>query len=173
MPSTLHDISVLNYAQLLDSIGSVLDKGLSCLREKGIALEDVVETRLYPDMLPFRFQVQSVVHHSVGTIEALKAGCFRPPRNLPQSSYVELQALVAGAKLKMQAVKPDEVNALAGKDMVFEFGERRIPFTAEGFVLSFSLPNFYFHATTAYDILRSKGVPIGKRDYLGRLRLKS
>ena len=48
----------------------------------------------------------------------------------------------------------------------------KIPFTAEGFLLSFSLPNFYFHATTAYDILRSKGVPIGKRDFLGRMRLK-
>jgi Domain of unknown function (DUF1993) len=49
----------------------------------------------------------------------------------------------------------------------------KMPFVAEGFLLSFSLPNFHFHATTAYDILRSKGVPLGKRDYLGQLRLKS
>jgi uncharacterized protein len=48
-----------------------------------------------------------------------------------------------------------------------------MPFTAEGFLLSFSLPNFYFHATTAYAILRMKGVPIGKRDYIGQMRLKS
>jgi hypothetical protein len=47
----------------------------------------------------------------------------------------------------------------------------KLPFMAEGFLLSFSLPNFYFHATTAYDILRTKGVPLGKRDYLGKLRL--
>ena len=56
--------------------------------------------------------------------------------------------------------------------MVFQLRDRQIPFTAENFVLSFSLPNFYFHATTAYDILRTKGVPLGKRDFLGHLRLK-
>jgi len=56
--------------------------------------------------------------------------------------------------------------------MVFKVRDREVPFTAESFVLSFSLPNFYFHATTAYDILRTKGVPLGKRDVLGQLRLK-
>jgi hypothetical protein len=57
--------------------------------------------------------------------------------------------------------------------MIFEIRGTRIPFTAEGFVTSFSLPNFYFHATTAYDILRSRGAPLGKRDFLGRMRLKT
>jgi hypothetical protein len=65
------------------------------------------------------------------------------------------------------------VNALEGQDVVFQFRDTKMPFVAEGFLLSFLLPNFHFHATTAYDILRSKGVPLGKRDYLGRLRLKS
>ena len=65
---------------------------------------------------------------------------------------------------------PADVNALEGKDVVFQIRDTKIPFTAEGFVQSFSLPNFYFHATTAYDILRSKGVPLGKRDFLGRMR---
>ena len=60
-----------------------------------------------------------------------------------------------------------------GAEIIFEFRKNRLPFTAEGFLLSFSLPNFYFHATTAYDILRSKGVPLGKRDYLGALRMKT
>src|SRR5436190_604022 len=66
-----------------------------------------------------------------------------------------------------------DANELEGKDMVFQIRDNKLPFTAEGFLLSFSLPNFYFHATTAYDILRSKGVPIGKRDFLGRMRMKS
>jgi hypothetical protein len=57
--------------------------------------------------------------------------------------------------------------------VTFQIGERKMPFVAEGFILSFSLPNFHFHAATAYDILRMKGVPIGKRDYMGQLRLKS
>ncbi len=67
---------------------------------------------------------------------------------------------------------PADVNALEGKDVVFQVRDMKLPFKAEGFLLSFSLPNFHFHATTAYDILRSKGVPLGKRDYMGKLRLK-
>ena len=73
----------------------------------------------------------------------------------------------------LQRLSPDEVNALAGREVVFRFRDRQIPFTAENFVLSFSLPNFYFHATTAYDLLRAKGVPLAKRDFLGQLRIKS
>ena len=65
-----------------------------------------------------------------------------------------------------------EVEAYEGKDVIFKFGQAAMPFTAEGFLMSFSLPNLHFHATTAYDILRTKGVPLGKRDYLGPLRLK-
>ena len=68
---------------------------------------------------------------------------------------------------------PESIDALEGAEVVFEFRDTRLPFTAEQFFLSFSLPNFYFHATTAYDILRSRGVPLGKRDYLGRLRMKA
>ena len=60
-----------------------------------------------------------------------------------------------------------------GRDMRFEAGERRLDFTAENFLLSFSQPNFYFHATTAYDILRNQGLPLGKRDFLGKTRRKA
>ncbi len=67
----------------------------------------------------------------------------------------------------------ESVDALQGKDVVFQFGDRKMPFTAENFLLSFSLPNFYFHATTAYDMLRMKGVPIGKRDFMGMPRMKT
>jgi hypothetical protein len=62
---------------------------------------------------------------------------------------------------------------MEGKDVVFEIGGRKMPFTAEGFLMSFSLPNFYFHAATAYDILRMKGVPLGKRDFMGQMRMKT
>ena len=67
---------------------------------------------------------------------------------------------------------PAEINAREGAEVVFEVRDTRRFFTVENFVLSFSLPNFYFHATTAYDILRSKGAPLGKLDYMGALRLK-
>ena len=72
-----------------------------------------------------------------------------------------------------EAIDAAEVDAFLGRDMRFAFGERQMNFTAENFLLSFSLPNFYFHAATAYDILRSKGLPLGKRDFMGRVRIKS
>ena len=107
-----------------------------------------------------------------GAMEALKSGVFNPPGRAGPLDYAALQNLVTEAKGKLEALKPDDVNALEGKDVAFQFGETKIPFTAETFVLSFSLPNFHFHATTAYDILRSRGVPVGKRDYMGRMRIK-
>ena len=108
-----------------------------------------------------------------GVIDFLEKGLFQPPPQAPAWDYRGLQQLVGDAREALQKMTPAEVNALEGKDVVFQLKDFKMPFTAEGFLLSFSLPNFYFHATTAYDILRTKGVPIGKRDYMGQMRLKS
>jgi hypothetical protein len=173
MAISLYEISIANYLQSLAAVSGFLDRGLVHFRENNIDPEQVVETRLYPDMLPFRFQIQSVVHHSVGAIEGIKTGIFRPPSNLPNHDYAELQALIAGTREGLEKISPETIDALEGAQVIFEIRSTKLPFTAAGFLLSFSLPNFYFHATTAYDILRSKGVPVGKRDYLGTLRKKT
>jgi uncharacterized protein len=123
-------------------------------------------------MLPFRFQIVSVAHHSLGAVEGMKKGVCAPPGRSAQLDYHGLQKLIADTTEALQRLSPTEVNALEGRDVTFQFRDRQIPFTAEDFVLSFSLPNFYFHATTAYDILRAKGVPLGKRDFMGQLRIK-
>ena len=169
----LFDLSVANYLQTLAAVVGFLEKGLAYFTDKQVALDEIVETRLAPDMLPFRFQVQSVAHHSLGAIEGVKKGLFQPPPQAPAYDYRGLQQLVAEAQEALQKVTPAEVNGLEGKDVIFQLRDFKMPFTAEGFLLSFSLPNFYFHATTAYDILRMKGVPIGKRDFMGPMRLKS
>jgi hypothetical protein len=169
---SLYDISVASYLQALGAVAGYLDKGLGHCRDKGVDPGEIVETRLYPDMLPFRFQIQSVVHHSVGAIEGIRRGEFKPPRDLPPHDYAALQELVAQACRTLESLRPEDVNAHEGSELVFEIRDRKLPFTAPEFVASFSLPNFYFHATTAYDILRSRGVPVGKRDFLGRLRMK-
>jgi hypothetical protein len=74
--------------------------------------------------------------------------------------------------LLQESFSPDEVNGWAGKELDRQIGPRRLAFTSETFILSFALPNFHFHAVTAYDILRSPGVPLGKRDYEGQLRTR-
>lgn len=173
MAIALYDLSVANYLQTLAGVVGFLDKGLAHFTANQIDLDEIVETRLAPDMLPFRFQLQSVAHHSLGAIEGVKKGLFQPPPPAPAYNYRELQKLVSDTQAALQKVTPAEVNALEGKDVLFQMRDFQLPFTAEGFLLSFSLPNFYFHTTTAYDILRMKGVPLGKRDYMGAMRLKS
>lgn len=172
MSISLYDVSVATYLQVLKGASGFLEKGRVHCEEKGIDLAGIVDTRLYPDMLPFRFQVVSVAHHSLGAIKGLEAGIFSPSGGPPDADYGHLQKLVADAVRELEAYTPDNVNALAGKDMFFGMGDRKIPFTAENFILSFSLPNLFFHATTAYNILRQAGVPIGKRDFTGPLRIK-
>lgn len=172
MAVSLYESTVVNYLQILPAVEGFLAKGLAHLKEKGIDPSGIVETRLYDDMLPFRFQIGSVVAHSIGAINGAKAGLFTPPKT-PEGGYEAMQKVVTEAREAMEKVTAADVNALVGKDVIFQLGERKIPFVAENFLLSFSQPNFYFHATTAYDILRMKGAPLGKRDFLGRLRIKS
>ena len=170
MAITLYDLSVGCFLQTLGAVDGFLAKGLAHCQEKGIDPSEVVEARLFPDMLPFRFQVVAIAHHSAGALEGAKAGQFAPP-GASSADYAGLQKLVTNARTSLEALKPEEVNALEGKDVTFSVRDMKMPFKAEGFLQTFSLPNFHFHATTAYDILRHKGVPLGKRDYMGRMKL--
>ncbi|MEH2569400.1 DUF1993 domain-containing protein [Bradyrhizobium sp. AZCC 2289] len=173
MAFSLYDATVANYLQILGAVGGLLEKSLTHFRDKGIDPAEVVETRLAPDMMPFRFQIVSVAHHSRGAMAAAKNGVFVPPSGRPDLDFAALQSLVTEARDELSGLTPDAVSALVGRDVTFKIGERTLPFTAEGFLMSFSLPNFFFHATTAYDILRHKGAPLGKRDFMGRLKLKT
>jgi hypothetical protein len=172
MAFSLYDATVANYLQILSAIDGLLEKSLAHFRDKGIDPAEIVETRLAPDMLPFRFQIASVAQHSRGAMEAAKTGVFVPPSGRRDLDYAALQALVADARNELSALTPEAVNALVGRDVTVKVGERTLPFTVEDFLMSFSLPNFFFHATTTYDILRHKGAPLGKRDFIGRLKLK-
>ena len=173
MAFSLYDASVANYLQTLGAVSGFLDRSLTYFREHNVDPETIVEARLAADMLPLRFQIVSVAHHSRGAIEGVQQGVFNPPSTKVAYDFAGLQGLVAETREALSALTPEAVNALGGRDLVFHLGERKLPFTAEGFLMSFSLPNFYFHATTAYDILRTNGVPLGKRDFIGRLNMKS
>ena len=171
MAITLYDATVPNFLQVLAGLRGVLDKGLAHAKATGVDPETLVETRLCGDMHPLRFQVVSVAHHSRGALEGVERGRFSPPQT-GNENYAALQALVAEAEAALGRYTPEQINKLEGRDLNFVLGDRSLPFVAEDFLFSFSLPNFYFHATTAYDILRWKGVPLGKRDFMGRLRRK-
>jgi len=172
MAIPLYDLTVASYLQTIGAIENVLTKGLAFAQEKGKDPADLVAARLYEDMLPLSFQIASVAHHSLNAINGVKAGLFAPPGKTPPHTYADLQEILATTRKGLEAFTPEEVNALENADVVFEVRDLKLPFTGQGFLLSFSLPNFYFHAATAYDILRANGVPLGKRDFLGQMRMK-
>jgi hypothetical protein len=172
MTLSLYTATVPSYLQILNSVSGLLDKADAFCAEKEIAPADIIHARLAEDMLPFAYQVKSTAVHSLGSIEGVRNGFFRPDTTPPPETFAGLKSRVAGTIAALEAIDAAEINGFMGREMYFASGDRRLDFTAENFLLSFSLPNFYFHATTAYDILRWKGLQIGKRDYSGRPRIK-
>ncbi len=173
MAITLYDLTVPSFLQTIGAIAACLNKGLAHCQAHSIDPATLVDAKLAPDMLPLRFQIVSVAHHSLGALSAVKAGQFAPPGKTPPLTYADLQKMLADTQTGLQALTAAEVNGLEGGDVTFKIGDFTLPFVAEGFLTSFSLPNFYFHASTAYDILRNQGVGLGKRDFLGQMRLKA
>lgn len=172
MSFSLYAATVPAYLQTLGALSGLIDKAESHCNAVGMAPAELIEARLAADMLPFAYQVKSVKVHTIGAIHGVRKGVFSPDMTTPPDSFAAMRTMIAGAVQEIEAISSAEIESFIGRDMRFEFGNSRMDFTAENFLLSFSQPNFYFHMTTAYDILRWKGVQIGKRDYLGRPRLK-
>jgi hypothetical protein len=117
-------------------------------------------------------------------MEAVKTGVFAPPPLVGEMPFADLRVMVGDAITALAAFTPDEVNSWSGQKLDIEiyqpldeenattssWGPRTLAFTPETFLLSYSLPNFYFHSVTAYNILRTRGVPLGKYHYQGQLR---
>jgi hypothetical protein len=187
MRTSLYDLSVPTFLQTVSAVGSFLDRTTRHCAETGADLEEVVKARLFPDMAPFHFQIEALTHHAVWGLEAVKTGVFAPPPLVGAMPFADLRAMVGQAATALEALTPDEVNSRSGKNLDIDlfrpldednastsiWAPRTLAFTSETFLLSFSLPNVHFHAVTAYNILRSRGVPLGKRDYEGRLRTRS
>lgn len=170
MSASFYDLTVGTYSQIVEAAVGVLQKGADYCQQNGISLDDVVDSRLIDDMANFHFQVVCITHHSLEALNGMRSGEFLPPSYEPMD-YAALQTLTATTLESLNRLSVNEVDGLADGNLVFKLGGNEIPFTNVNFALSFSLPNFYFHATTAYDLLRAKGVPLGKRDFLGAMKM--
>lgn len=187
MAATLYDLSVPTFLQTTRAVGHVLDRAARHCAETGADPDDFVPARLYDDMAPFHFQIEALKNHSVWGMETVRTGVFAPPPLVGAIPFTDLQATVAGAVTALEALTPDEVNSWSDRNMEIEifrpldpknastssWGPQTFAVTPETYLLTYSLPNFYFHAVTAYNILRTRGVPIGKGDYEGRLRTRT
>jgi hypothetical protein len=172
MAISLYAATVPSYLQILDAVSKLLDKAQAHCNDQGIDPSVILQARLAQDMQPFVYQVKSACVHSLGAIEGVRKGVFSPDMSAPPQTFAALATRLTQTVAALNAIAPAEVDGFVGRDMRFAFGDRHVDYSAENFLLSFSQPNFYFHATTAYDILRWKGLSIGKRDYLGSPRTK-
>ena len=172
MPTTLYDLSVPTFLQTVRAVGGFLDRAMRHCADIGADPDDFVQVRLFEDMAPFHFQIEAAWHHAVWGLEAAKTGVFAPPAPVGPVPFARLRAMMNKAQTTLEAYTPDEVNGWSGRELHLQIGPRKLRFTSEILILSFSLPNFHFHAVTAYDILRMRGVPLGKRDYEGQLRTR-
>jgi hypothetical protein len=171
MAVSLYDAFVPTCRQVIAAGLGQLAKAEAHCAEHGVDASELIGGRLAPDMAALPFQVFSVAHHSAGAIEGARAGAFSPASPSGQQDWASLKAMLTGADAALAAVDAAELEALTGKPVLFSFGTMQMPFKAENFLLSFSQPNFFFHATTMYAILRHKGVKIGKRDFTGMPRM--
>jgi hypothetical protein len=186
LATTLYDLSVPTFLQTVRAVGGLLDRTTKHYADTGADLEEVVKARLVPDMAPFHFQIETLKNHAVWGLEAAKTGVFAPPPLVGAMPFADLRAMVGQAVTALEALSPGEVNSWSGKNLDIEIFQpldvdnattsswvsRTLALTPETFLLSYSLPNFYFHAVTAYNILRTRGVPLGKFHYQGQLRTR-
>ena len=173
MTLSLYDATIPSNLQILRAVDALLDKAEAFAAEKGMAPATLIDAKLADDMLPFGYQVKSCAAHSVGGIEGVRGGIFSPDRSPWPNDFAGLHTILRDAIATLEAIDREEFDTLADSDTKFEFGTFVMPFTGANFLLSFSQPNFYFHATTAYAILRAQGLQIGKRDFLGTPRMKA
>ncbi|HEU4820410.1 MAG TPA: DUF1993 domain-containing protein [Qipengyuania sp.] len=172
MPLSLHAAFVPSALQMLGAADHLIGKAEAWCADTGCSDDEAIGARIHEDMFPFSYQVKSVAVHTAGAIDGVRAGVFSPDLTPPPDSFAGLREAVTKARAALEAVSEDELEGFIGQPMRFEFRDFTLPFTAENFLLSFSQPNFYFHAATAYDILRMKGVALGKRDFMGKLRIR-
>lgn len=171
MTFSLYAATVPTYKQILGAGAGLLAKAEAYCTDNGLAPADILEAKLAPDMLPYAYQIRAMKGHSAGAINAVRTGEFHPDRSPPPTTFAELHELNRSARAELDALDPAEVDGWIGRPTAFVFGELRMEYVAENFLLSFSQPNFFFHSTTAYDILRNKGLGIGKRDFMGAVRI--
>lgn len=173
MAISLHSALVPSMLQVVRAVHKMVDKAEAHCDEHGIAHGDIIGARLAEDMLPFAYQVKCCWSHSALAFAGVRKGVFAPDMSPFPDTFDGLRAVLAQAVTELEAVSESELEEISDNDMKFEIpGKFELDFTVQDFLLSFTQPNFYFHSTTAYDILRMKGLPLGKMDYLGAMRMK-
>jgi uncharacterized protein len=166
MPLSMYQASVPVFLQGLKNLAAILDKAAVQAVERKIDPSVLLNDRLAPDMLPLVRQVQIASDHAKGASARL-AGVDVPKFEDVEKSFDDLQQRLARVTEFVKSISPDQIDGSEDRDITLPIGGQSMAFKGQTYLLHFALPNFYFHLTTAYAILRHNGVVIGKRDFIG------
>ncbi len=166
MATDLHTLTAPVFVRALNNLDKILDKGRACAAEKGIDEQELLDGRLIADMGNLISQIQRASDAAKGAMVRL-GGVENPVFEDNEASFDDLKARIAKTVDFVKSVPADAVNGKEDAEVVLKFPHGELKFDGRSYLLGFAQPNFYFHVTTAYDILRMKGVQIGKIDFLG------
>ena len=163
---SMYDASVPVFKQLLTSLSAILAKAEAHAQERKIEPAALLQARLYPDMFPLTRQVQVAADFAKGASARL-AGVEVPRYDDTEQSFADLQQRIAKTLAFIDGLSREAIEASAERDITTGNGANAKHFKGQPYLLHYALPHFYFHATTAYAILRHNGVEIGKKDFIG------
>lgn len=166
MSLSMYQASVPVFLRMLANLSAVLDKAAKHAEAKKIEPSVLVTARLFPDMLPLSAQIQIASDSAKGCAARL-AGVEVPSFPDTETTFPELQARIDKTVAFLKGLKPEQIDGSEERNIHLKMRTREVDFTGQVFLLHFAMPNFYFHVTTAYAILRHNGVELGKMDYLG------
>ena len=166
MKISMYQASAPRFANTLKNLSAILDKAQAHCEAKKIEPAALAGMRLIADMFPLSRQVQIACDTAKGAVARL-AGAEIPKHEDTEQTFAELKQRIAKTIDFILSVKPDRIDGSDDKQVQLKLGSRDVSFTGMQYLLGHAYPNFYFHVTTAYNILRANGVDVGKRDYLG------
>jgi uncharacterized protein len=166
MAISMYQASAPRFAHSLKALSAVLGKAQAHCEARKIDPLVLTASRLYPDMFALARQVQIACDSAKGAVARL-AGVEIPKHEDTEKTFEELQARIARTLEFIATVKAAQVDGSEEKEVVLKLQGKDVPFKGLQYLLGFAWPNFYFHATTAYAILRHNGVELGKRDFIG------
>ena len=166
MTISMYQASAPRFANLLKNLSAILDKAKAHAEAKKVDELVLTSSRLYPDMYPLARQVQIACDSAKGAVARL-AGVEAPKHEDTEQSFDELKERIAKTLAFIATLKPAQIDGSEEKDIVLKIQGKDLPFKGLPYLLGFAWPNFFFHLTTAYNILRHDGIELGKRDYVG------
>lgn len=167
MSLVLYDITVPVFRQTMTALDGVLDRAAAHCEARRIDPRTLVEARLIADMQPFAFHIAAVLNNSVGALERLRGGRYVASEAL--GDFPAMKAALAEAIASLAALSHADLDDADGREIVLPNPRGDRVFRGRDYLLTLALPNFFFHAATAYGVLRAQGVELGKRDFLGPL----